>query len=151
MSFPGTGAYEDDSQDSNMSNPTDQALTPSGSASEASTGGLETTSAIGRLPQVNDNQLDQLSALAATRDKMSATAARASDGDEFLNGGHVGASKRTADGEVKYGRGSMSPVKGHSRNTSTMSAVSTISMASTTTSTIGDVSDPRGNRLRPHD
>jgi hypothetical protein len=134
-----------------MSNPTDQVLTPSGSASEASTGGLE-MSTTGRLPQPNDNQADQLSALAAARDKMSATAGRGSDGDEFLNGGHLGASKRTADGEVKYGRGSMSPVKGHSRNTSTMSAVSTISMASTTTSTIGDVSGfPRDNPQCPHD
>lgn len=64
-----------------------------------------------------DSQLLQLSAIAATQDRME------TDGSDMP----AGSRKRMADGEVK------SPGKGHSRNTST------VSMASTT-STIGDVS-----------
>ena len=64
-----------------------------------------------------DSQLLQLSAIAATQDRME------TDGSDMV----AGSRKRMADGEVK------SPGKGHSRTTSTLSMAST-------TSTIGDVS-----------
>lgn len=119
-----------------MTDSTDRALTPSASVSESSNGGPEPYQHItAPSSQAQDHHLDHLSATAAAQDNMS-TAEDRDGGYEAYNGG---ATKRTADGELKPQRGSMSPVKGHSRNTSTMSAVSTISMASTTASTIGDV------------
>lgn len=64
-------------------------------------------------------QLHHLSAIAAAQDRMAM--------EEPMN-----AKKRTADGHVKPTQGAASPSRGHSRNTSTMSTIST-------TSTIGEV------------
>ncbi|KFH43155.1 hypothetical protein ACRE_060960 [Hapsidospora chrysogenum ATCC 11550] len=71
-----------------------------------------------------DSQLLQLSAIAATQDRME------TDGSDMA----ADSRKRMADGEVK------SPGKGHSRTTSTLSMAST-------TSTIGDLSHELRTRL----
>jgi hypothetical protein len=125
-----------------MSDSANDVPPPPGSASEVSNGDAEEPHLeTGQRMQVHGSHLDHLSAIAASQDKMLTGAGRELGGLGIYNSGNVaGAPKRTADGEMKQVRGSMSPVKGHSRNTSTMSAVSTVSMASTTTSTIGDVS-----------
>ncbi|KAI1371448.1 hypothetical protein F4677DRAFT_311792 [Hypoxylon crocopeplum] len=111
------------SQDTTASNDTDRVFTPPESDSEASNG-------IGNgHASSQESQLLQLSQLAAAQRKMA-------EADEALvNGGQ--SRKRMADGVVKHTRNSssVSPVRvGHSRNTST------VSMASTTSSRIGELS-----------
>lgn len=101
-----------DSQDTST---TSQVFTPPESDSSA---GVPPSDA-GPGPSSQDSQLHQLSEIAAAQDKMA------------IDGGT--SRKRMADGVVKARRGSMSPVKGHSRNTST------VSRASTTGSNIGEV------------
>ncbi|KFA55141.1 hypothetical protein S40293_08691 [Stachybotrys chartarum IBT 40293] len=81
--------------------------------------------------QSGDSQLHQLSALAATRRRLSTA-----------DNGTNGARKRMADGEVKpVPDAGMSPARGHSRNTST------VSVASTTGSNIGDLTAQLRTRL----
>lgn len=111
-----------DSQDTTASNDTDRVFTPTESDNEGSNG---TGNGQG---SSQESQLLQLSQLAAAQRKMDET-----DGTP-VNGGP--SRKRMADGVVKHGRNSssVSPVRvGHSRNTST------VSVASTTSSRIGEV------------
>ncbi|KAI4864692.1 hypothetical protein F4820DRAFT_326094 [Hypoxylon rubiginosum] len=112
-----------DSQDTTASNDTDRVFTPTESDNEGSNG---TGNGQG---SSQESQLLQLSQLAAAQRKMDET-----DGTP-VNGGP--SRKRMADGVVKHGRNSssVSPVRvGHSRNTST------VSVASTTSSRIGELS-----------
>ncbi|KAK0390170.1 hypothetical protein NLU13_3742 [Sarocladium strictum] len=144
----GVGMKITDSQDSTMSNSTDQVHKSPVSADEARHPDTETDRRPTPPSRTPSNQLEQLSTVASDQDRISNSSATTFEGLGVYNGGNAGgASKRTADGEVKQARGSMSPVKGHSRNTSTMSAVSTVSMASTTASTIGDLSSDLKTRL----
>ncbi|KAI1383781.1 uncharacterized protein F4822DRAFT_51333 [Hypoxylon trugodes] len=111
------------SQDTTASNDTDRIFTPPESDSEVSNG-----IGNGRLSS-QEFQLLQLSQLAAAQQKMDEI-----DGTS-ANGGQ--SKKRMADGVVKHVRNSssVSPVRvGHSRNTST------VSVASTTGSRIGELS-----------
>ncbi len=101
----------------------DRVFTPPASDSETSIG-----HGVGNHPSSQDSQLLQLSQLAAAQEKMAEVDDGASNG--------VQSRKRMADGEVKHTRGEpgISPVRrGHSRNTST------VSVASTTSSRIGEV------------
>ncbi|KAL3953257.1 hypothetical protein ACCO45_013200 [Purpureocillium lilacinum] len=77
----------------------------------------------------HNSQLHHLSAIAAAQDRMEPDAVGA------------GSRKRMADGEVKSWAGSTSPIKGHSRTTSA------VSVASTTGSTIGELSAELRTRL----
>ena len=128
-----------DSQESNTTTSTDRVFTPSLSASDGSIAGASGPGHRNTLEHEQDGggQLHQLSAIAAAQHKM-AVNGDGGEMEELGNGLSGGASKRMADGEIKARRGSASPVKGHSRNTSA------VSMASTTTSTIGDVSRTHG-------
>ncbi|CAM1510910.1 Fc.00g084230.m01.CDS01 [Cosmosporella sp. VM-42] len=108
------------SQDTNMTIATDNAFTPPASdASGSGPGGVDKSS--------QESQLMQLSQIAATQDKMT------TDG--------WSSRKRMADGEVKTRSGSHSPLKGHSRNTST------VSKASTAGTYIGELSAELRTRL----
>ncbi|KAI1762653.1 hypothetical protein GGR53DRAFT_405397 [Hypoxylon sp. FL1150] len=112
-----------DSQDTTASNDTDRVFTPAESDNEGSNG---TGHGHG---SSQESQLLQLSQLAAAQQKMDETEGNA------VNGGQ--SRKRMADGVVKHTRNSssVSPVRvGHSRNTST------VSVASTTSSRIGELS-----------
>ncbi|KAI1775843.1 hypothetical protein F4818DRAFT_389614 [Hypoxylon cercidicola] len=111
-----------DSQDTTASNDTDRVFTPTESDNEGSNG---TGNGQG---SSQESQLLQLSQLAAAQRKM-----------EEIDGTPVNGQsrKRMADGMVKNPRdsSSVSPVRlGHSRNTST------VSVASTTSSRIGELS-----------
>ncbi|KAK7398396.1 hypothetical protein QQX98_012214 [Neonectria punicea] len=88
------------SQDTTMTTSTDPVFTPPASDS-------------GACPPVSsqESQLLQLSQIAAAQDKMATDTG--------------GSRKRMADGAVKTRSDSQSPVKGHSRNTSTVSRAST--------------------------
>ncbi|KAK8930190.1 hypothetical protein VCV18_002859 [Metarhizium anisopliae] len=115
-----------DSQTSNASSATDQVATPPGSDSGSSVERPPVAEVTAMLknryanvgPEVTtgvssqDSQLHQLSAIAAVQDRLGLDAAGLPR-------------KRMADGEVKDRKGSMSPVKGHSRTTSTVSVAST--------------------------
>ncbi|EFY99481.1 cyclin-dependent kinase [Metarhizium robertsii ARSEF 23] len=129
-----------DSQTSNASSATDQVATPPGSDSGSGVERPPVAEVTAMLknryanvgPEVTtgvssqDSQLHQLSAIAAVQDRLGLDAAGLPR-------------KRMADGEVKDRKGSMSPVKGHSRTTST------VSVASTAGSTIGEVCmSPKG-------
>ena len=118
-----------DSQATTVMTESDRVFTPPGSDSEASTG----HDGRGNNHSSQDSQLMQLSQLAAARERMVEV-------DSSTMAGVGGPSKkRMADGEVKHARGgsNVSPVRmGHSRNTS---AVSAVSVASTTGSRIGQV------------
>lgn len=109
------------SQASNATSASDQVFTPTPSDDYNNNTASNHDSSLqsARDMSSQDSQLRQLSALAATRDRMQ------TDGHDAP----AASRKRMADGEVK------SPIRGHSRNTSTMSMAST-------TSTIGDVSIP---------
>lgn len=115
-----------DSQATTTTNDTDRIFTPPGSDSGRSSGHGNGG------PSSQDSQLFQLSQLAAAQDKIPET-----------EGGAGGMSrKRMADGIVKQhtrSSSSTSPVKvgGHSRNTST------VSMASTAGSRVGEVRTKR--------
>lgn len=101
------------SQDTNMTTTSDNAITPPASDTSGSGPG------VGAGPSSQESQLMALSEIAAAQDKMRIdTSSR----------------KRMADGEVKTRTASQSPVKGHSRN------ISTMSKASTSGSYIGEVS-----------
>ncbi|KAG8419594.1 hypothetical protein J3458_004450 [Metarhizium acridum] len=131
-----------DSQTSNASPATDQVATPpgsdSGSGVEPPPAAVVTAMLKNRYANVGpglttgvssqNSQLHQLSAIAAVQDRLGLDAAGLPR-------------KRMADGEVKDGRGSLSPVKGHSRTTST------VSVASTAGSTIGELSAELRTRL----
>jgi hypothetical protein len=105
----------DYSQESTMTSSSSDVFTPT--ASEVSNGGAPLSA---NDDSNRDNQLHQLSALAAAQHKLATDAV-------------VGAQKRTADGQVKSRLGSTSPIKAHSRTTSA------VSVASTTGSRIGEV------------
>lgn len=114
---------EDASQASTATAVSDSVFTPPASQTDATRRPLENGDSSSQ-----ESQLLQLSQLAATRDKMDDAEAT------------VPSRKRMADGEVKDTN--MSPVRGgHSRNTST------VSVASTTTSTIGEVSGRVGGAV----
>lgn len=106
-----------DSQDTTMTASTDPAFTPPASESGTCPPGLSS----------QESQLLQLSQIAAAQDKMATDA--------------WGSRKRMADGEVKTRSESQSPVKRHSRNTST------VSKASTAGSYIGELSAELRTRL----
>ncbi|KAF6805669.1 hypothetical protein CSOJ01_09314 [Colletotrichum sojae] len=109
------------SQDSNMSAESDNVFTPPASQGEMPGGHTNGHNSS------QESQLLQLSHIAAAQDKLA-------EGDAAAT-----SRKRMADGMVKE---NISPVRiGHSRNTST------VSMASTTASTIGDLSSDLKTRL----
>lgn len=114
-----------DSQATTVITESDRVFTPPGSDSETSTGhGVANNTHTSS----QESQLLHLSQLAAAQEKM------AEIDDGAFNGSQ--SRKRMADGEVKHMRGNsnVSPVRrGHSRNTST------VSVASTTGSRIGEV------------
>ena len=101
------------SQDTNMTTTSENESPPPASDTSGSGPGA------GAGPSSQESQLMQLSEIAAAQDKM------------WID---TSSRKRMADGEVKTRTASQSPVKGHSRNMSTMSK------ASTSGSYIGEVS-----------
>ncbi|KAF7558361.1 hypothetical protein G7046_g5800 [Stylonectria norvegica] len=111
-------------QDITVTSSTDPVLTPPASDASGSAPGAAEAS-LGASSQ--ESQLLQLSEIAAAQDKMTTDA--------------WSSRKRMADGEVKSRRDSISPVKGHSRNTSA------VSRASTTGSYIGELSADLKTRL----
>lgn len=108
------------SQASNATSHSDHVFTPTASDTDAHRRDVPPTTQPAVLSEAS--QLHQLSALAAAQDRMS------------TGQGDGPSRKRMADGEVK------SPNKGHSRNTSAVSAISTAS-------TIGDLSHDLKTRL----
>lgn len=126
------------SQDTSTTNDTaDDIFSPAASA-----GGLSRTNSQsnGQDSSSQESQLLQLSQIAATREKMLTS----SEGSEGSSDQHAGQSrKRMADGMVKSASegSTTSPVPrgGHSRNTST------VSVASTTGSRIGEVCPQRSS------
>ncbi|KAG5914405.1 hypothetical protein E4U42_000513 [Claviceps africana] len=134
-----------DSQPSRMAYTTDQVVTPPASDTSGGIDGPGAGTAMlkpGRVPvpampaqattsaaASHASQLHHLSAVAAAQDRL-----------QLEPGGH--SRKRMADGEVKDCRaGSVSPAKGHARTTSA------VSVASTTASTISDLSAELRTRL----
>ncbi|KAK5996897.1 hypothetical protein PT974_02244 [Cladobotryum mycophilum] len=115
------------SQESNYTSASEHAITPPASDhSSATDSGRGRGDSVGGADKTN--HLLHLSTIAAAQDKISLDSA-------------AGARKRMADGDIKTPRGSTSPVKGHARNTST------VSVASTAGSTIGELSAELKTRL----
>ncbi|KAK3935351.1 cell cycle transcriptional repressor whi5 [Diplogelasinospora grovesii] len=131
-SFPAPPLLPASSSNSNSQdtlNEADRVFTPPGSGSE---GGMSSTGNAAGQNSSQESQLQQLSELAAAREKMP------DHNDMLMSAEGDFSRKRMADGMVKHtrARSSASPVRmsGHSRTTSA------VSVASTASSRIGEVS-----------